>query len=124
MRFPSRVRVQARAGVALAVVLLSACTTWRTHSQGAESLMAKRNPPSEIEVITQRQEKFRVKAPRIVGDSLTGIHADTSIAFPLIDIAEVKEEKDRYHPGFVVLGVMMGALLVASMDLFEELEDW
>lgn len=114
MRSRSRVRFPTRAGVALVLVLLNACSSWRTHSQGAESLLAKRYPPARIEVFTEERGKFKLDQPQIVGDSLVGTLKDTTVVLPLSEVSRVKHRRlNWWKTSLAFLGVTFVAAGVA-----------
>lgn len=114
MHFRSGVRFPFRASVALVLVLLNGCSSWKTHSQGPESLLAKKYPPSRIEVFTSGSKPFKIKQPRIVGDSLMGVHKDTTVTVALSDVSRVKHKRlSWWKTSVVFLGTMLLAAGIA-----------
>ena len=114
MHSRSGVRFRFRAGVALVLVLLNGCSSWKTHSQGPESLLAKRYPPTRIEVFTSDSGSFKIKQPQIVGDSLMGMHKDTTVTVALSDVSRVKHQRlSWWKTSLVFLGTTFLAAGIA-----------
>lgn len=111
MRSHRRFRFPCRASVALVLVLLNGCSSWRTHSQGPESLLAKRYAPTRIEVVTRESGSFKIRQPQIVGDSLLGIHKDTVAAVALADVSKVQHRRlSWWKTSLVFVGVTFTAI--------------
>jgi len=112
----------------LLAAYLPACSSYKATTQPLASLTAEPEPVSQVRITTADSSHLKVRAPRVVGDTLhgyTGIHGhDTTwVAIPLSEIRVTKVRKPDGVETAALAVTVTAAIVVAGAGLFLYLSD-
>lgn len=97
----------------LALLQLGCLSHWQAQRDPAAEVVAAKQP-ERVRVTLTDSTRLDLSRPRLVGDSLEGLSADTSVTLPMDRVAHVAIRK----PGASTPVVVFGAAALMGMVLY------